>query len=163
MRSVALPYILNISRTPIVNTTVAIVALALVYVCAGRFGLSLASINPSASAVWPPSGIALAAILLWGYRIWPGITLGAFLVNFTAQGSAVSALGIATGNTCEALLGAALVTRLANGANAFDRTQNILRFTLLAGFLSTALAASIGTLTVISADLPDGVNSVGFG
>ncbi len=98
--------------------------------------------------MWPPSGIALAAILLWGYRIWPGITLGAFLVNFTAQGSAVSALGIATGNTCEALLGAALVTRLANGANAFDRTQNILRFTLLAGFLSTALAASIGTLTL---------------
>ncbi|HSF56955.1 MAG TPA: MASE1 domain-containing protein, partial [Candidatus Binatia bacterium] len=67
-----------------VKTGAFIVILALLYFCAGSFGLSLARVHPSASAVWPPSGIALAAILLWGYRLWPGIYLGAFAVNFAA-------------------------------------------------------------------------------
>ena len=77
----------------------AILALAIVYFCAGIFGLSPAFNNPNASAVWPPSGIALAAILVWGFKLWPGILLGAFFVNFTFQGSVWTALGIAAGNT----------------------------------------------------------------
>ncbi|MEX0805743.1 MAG: MASE1 domain-containing protein, partial [Candidatus Binatia bacterium] len=130
------------------RTVILIFALALAYFCAGTFGLSLASINPSASAVWPPSGIALAAILLWGYRLWPGIVLGAFLVNFSAQESVVTALGIAAGNTFEALLGAALVSRFAKGPKAFDRTKDILKFILLAGVLATAVGATIGVITL---------------
>ena len=77
----------------------AILALATIYFCAGIFGLSLAFNNPNASAVWPSSGIALAAILVWGFRLWPGILLGAFFVNFATQGSLWTALGIAAGNT----------------------------------------------------------------
>lgn len=130
------------------NTTLSIFALALAYFCAGRFGLSLAFINPSASAVWPPSGIALAAILLYGQRLWPGILLGAFVVNLPTQGSALTALGIAAGNTYEAIIGAALVVWLANGPRAFDHTKYIVRYILLAGLLSTALGATIGTLTL---------------
>jgi len=60
--------------------------LAGVYVVAGKFGLSLAFVNASATAVWPPTGIALAATLLLGYRVWPAILLGAFLVNATTAG-----------------------------------------------------------------------------
>jgi PAS domain S-box-containing protein len=125
-----------------------IVALAVIYFCAGIFGLSLAFANPNASAVWPSSGIALAAILVWGFRLWPGIVLGAFFVNFATQGSLWTALGIAAGNTSEALLAAMLLARFAQGANVFNRTRNILTFIFLAGIVSTAAGATIGAITL---------------
>src|SRR5262245_62163448 len=75
------------------------------YVAAGKFGLALAVINSSASAVWLPTGIALAGVLLGGSRLWPAIALGAFLVNVTTTGHVATSLGIAAGNTGEALLG----------------------------------------------------------
>src|ERR1700752_1133696 len=89
------------------------------YVVAGKLGLSLAFVHASASPVWPPTGIALASLLTLGYRVWPGIFAGAFVVNVTTMGSVVPSFGIATGNTLEALLGAYLVNRYANGARAF--------------------------------------------
>jgi two-component system, cell cycle sensor histidine kinase and response regulator CckA len=136
-----------------VKTGALILVLALLYFCAGIFGLSLARVHPSASAVWPPSGIALVAILLWGYRLWPGIFLGAFAVNFAAVGPIAAALGIASGNTLEAILGAALANRFANGPNAFDQTKSILKFILLAGILSTAVGATIGVTSLSLAGL----------
>src|SRR5882672_9956202 len=78
-----------------VRTLAAVLALAAIYFCSGKFGLSLAFLNPSASAVWPPTGLALAALLLYGYRLWPGVFLGAFLVNITTQGSWATTFGIA--------------------------------------------------------------------
>ena len=81
--------------------------LAAVYVVAGKLGLTLAFVHVSATAIWPPTGIAIAAFLLLGYRVWPGILLGAFLVNLTTAGDALSSLGIATGNTLEGLVAAA--------------------------------------------------------
>ena len=89
--------------------------LAALYFLAGKLGLQLAVVHPSATAIWPGTGIALAAILLFGYGVWPGIFLGAFAVNVTTAGSILSAVGIATGNTLEALVGAYLVIRFANG------------------------------------------------
>src|SRR5258706_391968 len=73
--------------------------LCLVYFLAGKGGLKLAFVHANASAVWAPTGIALAAFLLLGYRVWPGIALGAFLVNITTAGSVATSLGIAAGNT----------------------------------------------------------------
>src|SRR5437764_191360 len=87
-----------------------------VYFAAGRLGLSLAQENASVSAVWPPSGIALAALLLFGFRVLPAILAGAFLVNFTITGRLESSLLIAGGNTIEAGLGALLVIKFARGA-----------------------------------------------
>src|SRR5207245_1974356 len=81
-----------------------------VYVVAGKLGLAFAIVHASATPVWPPTGIALAAMLLLGRGIWPVIFVGAFLVNVTTAGSVLSSLGIAAGNTLEALVGAALVT-----------------------------------------------------
>src|ERR671910_2042688 len=126
----------------------AVLVLAIVYFGAGIFGLSLAFSNPNASAVWPPSGIALAAILVWGFRLWPGIFLGAFFVNFATQGSLWTSLGIAASNTSEALLAAMLLARFAQGANVFNRTRNILTFIFLAGVISTAAGATMGTTTL---------------
>src|SRR5207249_3628670 len=123
-------------------------ALAAIYFCAGKLGLLLAFFNASVSPVWPPAGIALAALLLWGYRLWPGIFLGAFLVNFTTTGTPVADLGIAAGNTLEALLGAWLVNRYVHGVKAFDRAYDIFKFVLLAGMVSTAVSATFGATTL---------------
>ena len=62
-------------------------ALALVYFLAGKFGLSMAYVHRSATAVWPPTGIALFALLVFGYRVWPAIFAGAFAVNLMTDGA----------------------------------------------------------------------------
>jgi PAS domain S-box-containing protein len=119
-----------------------------IYFLAGKLGLKLAFLNASATAVWPPTGIAFAVLLLFGYRLWPGIFLGAFLVNVTTAGSALTTLGIATGNTLEGLAGAWLVNRFANGRRAFERSHDIVRFWLLACMVGTAVSASFGVATL---------------
>src|SRR5438552_18774179 len=92
-----------------------LVLLAVIYLIAGKLGLKLALVNPSATAVWPPTGIALAALLLFGYKIFPAIFLGAFFVNITTTGSLITSLGIALGNMLEGLVGAMLIKKFANG------------------------------------------------
>jgi integral membrane sensor domain MASE1 len=127
-------------------------ALAAVYFGCGKFGLSLAFIHSNASAVWPPTGVALAALLVWGYRLWPGVFLGAFLVNVTTQPLLAISLGIAGGNTCEALIGAWLVCRFAGGLKAFERTSTFFRFVLLAGVVSTTLSPAVGVTSLCLGD-----------
>src|SRR4029077_1430702 len=100
---------------------------AVIYLIAGKIGLHLASLHASASPVWPPAGIALAAMLLLGYRAWPAIFVGAFLVNLTTAGHIPTSLAIATGNTLEALVGAWLVNRFAGSTNVFDRPQGVFK------------------------------------
>jgi len=119
-----------------IPTLPAIGALALIYLIAGKLALRLAFLHASASPVWPPAGIALAALLVLGFRVWPAIFVGAFLVNLTTLGNILTSLGIASGNTLEALCGAWLVNRFAGGARVFDRPQDVFKF---------ALAALIGT------------------
>jgi len=127
-------------------TTIAI--LAAVYFGAAKLGLKLAFVHASATAVWPPTGIAMAAFLVLSYRVWPGIFLGAFLANITTAGSVATSIGIATGNTLEGLLGAYLVNRFAHGRNTFDRPRDIFRFTVLAGIESTAVSATFGVTSL---------------
>jgi integral membrane sensor domain MASE1 len=127
-------------------TTIAI--LVIVYFFAGKLGLRLAFANPSATAVWPPTGIALAAFLLIGYWVWPGILLGAFLTNLVTAGSVVTSISIAVGNTLEGLLGAYLVNRFAGGRALFDRTQNIFKFAFLAAMISTMVSATCGVTSL---------------
>src|SRR3989442_2124152 len=116
---------------------------AAVYFVAGKIGLSLALIHPSASAIWAPSGIALAALLLMGVRLWPAIFVGAFLVNETTAGSLVTSLSIASGNTLEAVVGSYLVTRFAHGRRCFDQVGGIFKFPALARLCSTTGSATI--------------------
>src|SRR6266516_1412437 len=117
--------------------------LAVIYFIAGKLGLMLASLHASASPVWPPAGIALAALLLLGYRAWPAIFIGAFLVNVTTAGNVATSFAIGTGNTLEALVGAWLVNRFAGGTNVFDRPQGVFKFALAAG-IPTLLSPAFG-------------------
>lgn len=134
------------------------VLLAAVYFAGGKLGLMLAFFHPSATPVWPPTGIALAALLLLGYRVWPAIFVGAFFVNFTTAGTLATSFGIAIGNTAEALVGAYLVNRFAGGLRAFDRPETILRFAALAGLLSTAVSATVGVTTLSLGGFADWAN-----
>ena len=118
------------------------------YVVAGKVGLLLAFVHASASPVWPPTGIALAALLTLGYRVWPAIFAGAFVVNISTAGSVATSLGIAVGNTLEGLLAAFLVDRYANGARAFDRSQDVFKFAGFAALLSTTVSATIGVASL---------------
>ncbi len=130
-----------------IPTLPAIGVLTLIYVVAGKFALKLAFLHVSASPVWPPAGIALAALLLLGYRASPAIFVGAFLVNVTTAGNIATSLGIASGNTLEALCGAWLVNRFAGGARAFDRPQAVFKFAI-AAVLSAVVSPSLGVTTL---------------
>jgi diguanylate cyclase (GGDEF)-like protein len=118
------------------------------YVLAAKLSLRLASVHPSVTPVWPPTGIAIATLVALGLRFWPAIFAGAFLVNVTTAGSVFTSFGIATGNTLEALLASLLVLRFANGKYAFERTWNILRFALYSGIMSSAVAATFGVTSL---------------
>jgi diguanylate cyclase (GGDEF)-like protein len=123
-------------------------AICAAYIIAGKLSLRLASVHPSATPVWPPTGIAIVTLLTLGLRFWPSIFCGAFLVNLTTLGTIFTSLGIAAGNTLEAVVACVLVNRFANGARTFDRTWDILRFALYAGLLSTAVAATFGVFSL---------------
>ena len=125
-----------------------IACLGAVYFVAAKLGLRLALEHPSASSVWPGTGIAFAAVLLFGYGAWPGIFIGAFLANFTTAGSVATSLGIAAGNALEALVGVRLLNKLAHGRAVFDRARDVLKFALLAATLSTVLSATIGVTSL---------------
>lgn len=124
-------------------TLPAIGGLTLIYFIAGKLSLQLAFLNPSASPVWPPAGIALVALLVLGYRVWPAIFVGAFFVNLLRAGTILTSLGVASGNTLEAICGAWLVNRFAGGSNVFDRPQDVFKFAL-AALISTTVSPTVG-------------------
>ncbi|HVE40100.1 MAG TPA: MASE1 domain-containing protein [Planctomycetota bacterium] len=123
-------------------------ALAALYYMVGSLGLQLASLHPSATLVWPPSGIALGGLLLAGNRLWPGVFLGAIAVNFSTTGDIPSSIGIAIGNTLEGLLGSYLVRRFAGGTRFMSRSRDIFRFVILGAFLASTVSAIVGVLSL---------------
>jgi CheY-like chemotaxis protein/integral membrane sensor domain MASE1 len=137
------PPLLATARIPV------LAGIALAYFGAGKLGLYFASINASASPIWPPTGIALAALLLFGSRAWVAILPAAFAVNVTTSGVIAQSAFIAVGNTLEALAGAWLVSRLARGAACFERARDVFRFAGLAG-ASATLSATVGMASLIN-------------
>ncbi len=137
------------SNREIFISLIQIVLVSLSYFVAGKIGLIFASFHPSATAIWPPTGIAIAAVLLVGYKkAVPAIFAAAFLVNLTTTGDIPSSVGIAIGNTLEGLVAAYLVNRFAAGKKSFQKTSDVLKFTLFAAVLSPFISASIGTLSL---------------
>jgi integral membrane sensor domain MASE1 len=117
--------------------------LALCYFVAAKASLLFAIPPGYATAVWPPSGIALAALLLWGTRAWPGVWLGAALTNFSVDLSIPAALGIATGNTLECVCAAWLAVRLTDRNAEFTQPEKVFLFAAVAA-LASVVAATVG-------------------
>src|SRR5713226_3065588 len=138
----------RIARSPVFKQILIGLAVCAAYILAGKLSLRLASVHPSATPVWPPTGIAIAALLTLGSGFWPAVFAGVLVVNLTTAGSVLTSLGIAAGNTLEAVVACYLVTRFANGRRVFETTWDILRFALYAGILSTAVAATIGVTSL---------------
>jgi|GEM_PF-4626330 len=118
------------------------------YYYGGRLGLSLAVTHPSATVVWPPTGLALWAVLVLGQRVWPAIFLGAFLVNIETAGAVITSLGIATGNTLEAITGAYLTRRVIQTPVAFERANEVVKFTVFTAMTSTLVSPTIGVTSL---------------
>ena len=139
------------------STLPAISILTLFYFIVGKLSLKLAFVHVSASPVWPPAGIALAALIVLGYRAWPAIFVGAFLVNVTTAGNIATSLCIASGNTLEAVCGAWLVNRFAGGTQVFDRPQDVFRFALAAA-VSAIIGPTFGVTSLAMSGFADWAN-----
>lgn len=118
------------------------------YFLAGLIALNLAIANRAVSPIWPSAGIALGAIIMFGYRLWPAVAVGAFLLYFTVLRSLPAAVAIAGANTAEALLAAYLVNRYAGGRSAFQNPQNALRFAAVSMLASMTVSGSCGASTL---------------
>ena len=94
---------------------VKVTILFLLYVTTATFGLSIDAVSGFATLVWPPTGISLAFLLLFGYKLWPGVWFGAFAANLLKDAPGPVAFGIATGNTLEAVLGVYILMHLVPG------------------------------------------------
>ncbi|MBV8068071.1 MAG: MASE1 domain-containing protein [Candidatus Eremiobacteraeota bacterium] len=129
-----------------VGAVIAVLLVAVAYVAAARFGFTFAFATKQVTAVWPPTGIALAALLLWGYRVWPGIWLGAFVSNATSSEPIWTAALIAIGNTLAPLFGAYLLRHL-----GFDTALNRVRDVILLVFLGSALAMTVSATNGVTA------------
>jgi len=128
-----------------------LVAIGVIYFALAKSGLALASIHPSATPIWPPTGVALAAVLLWGYRTWPAIFTAAAIANATTAGSVATAIAIATGNSLEAVVGAYLINRWSSGCNTFSRPNSVAKFALICFVIATPISASIGLTSLATA------------
>jgi signal transduction histidine kinase len=125
-----------------------VVVVAVFYIVAARAGLQLDAVSGFATLVWPPTGIALAALLLGGYRLWPGIFVGALIANVWTGAPIVVAIGIATGNTLEALLGSYALKQLPGFRLSLDRVMDAVALIVLAAGLSTLVSASVGVTSL---------------
>jgi signal transduction histidine kinase len=129
--------------------------LATAYLVLARLGLRVATVGRSVTLVWPPTGLALAALLLDSRRLWPAIAAGAFFVNATTPGvSVLTAAAIAAGNTLEAVVGATLIRRQPFRAQ-LDETRGVLRFALFGAVVATTVSATIGALALWGQGLID--------
>ena len=143
----------------LLHSCVAVLVLAAAYGVVGKLSLLLAIPPGYSTAIWPPSGIALAGVLVYGTRVWPGIWLGSFMVNgwaaFDAANGAAILISvliptvIGLGAALQALVGAFLVRRGVGFPTALDHGREILIFLLLGGPVSCLISASVGVTTLI--------------
>lgn len=121
------------------------------YFLAGRVGLVVPFTSGNVSPVWPPAGIALAALLLLGARVWPAIAAGAFLVNYLSPISPGAAMVLAAGNTAGPLVGAWLVRQRPGFSPSLSRLDDVLGLILIAAPACAAISATVGVTVLFVA------------
>jgi PAS domain S-box-containing protein len=122
-------------------------ALAAIYVAAAKLGIELSVARGVITPVWAPTGIAIAALFLFGRRLWPAVAVGAFVANVTSDASVGVSAAIAVGNTLEAVVGSELLRR-AGVRPALDRVRDVLALIVLAAVLAPMIAATNGVTTL---------------
>lgn len=132
------------------SALIGVVLLAVTYYVAARLSLRLSVVERNITPLWPPTGIALVAFLVWGRRLWPGVALGAFAVNLPIT-TTLAAAATATGNTLAPLLAATLLQAV-GFRRELDRLRDALAIVVLGALLSTTVSATIGASTLVASD-----------
>ncbi|MES2206279.1 MAG: CHASE domain-containing protein [Pseudomonadota bacterium] len=146
------------------STLAKIGLLITLYIFTGKIGLLFAVPPGYATIIWPPSGIALSMLILFGWQLWPGVLIGSFLLNCHISDAyslkegfvaikAITSLGIAVGSTLQALLGRALINRFIGLPLNLNYFKEIFWLFILSGPFTCIIAASIGILTLFVAGL----------
>jgi PAS domain S-box-containing protein len=131
----------------VVTYTGQVLALAAVYVVAGKLGLMMAPVSGFASLVWPPAGVSLAALVVGGYRLFPGIVIGAFATNLWAGAPPLVASGIAVGNTLAAIAGTFGLRSIPGFRGSLDRFKDVVYLAVIAG-VSSVISATVGVASL---------------
>ena len=126
-------------------------AVAVAYVAAAELGFHVAFVAEQITTVWPPTGIALAALLLGGLRFWPAVWAGAFLANAGSEAPLWTAFVLATGNTLEGVLAAWVLRRLPSFDDGLRRVPDVLALIIAGACLCTMVSATIGVATLCAA------------
>jgi signal transduction histidine kinase len=125
-----------------------VAALAALYVIAARAGLRLDAVSGFATLVWPPSGMALAALLTGGIPLWPGVFAGATVANILTGAPLLIACGIGTGNTLEAVVAAYALSSIPDFHRSLDRVRDVMALIVFAALASTTVSATIGVTSL---------------
>jgi len=118
------------------------------YYAAARLGLQLALIEHNVTPLWPPTGIAVVALLVWGRAVWPGVALAAFAVNLPISTNALAAAATAAGNTLAPLVASILLVKV-GFRREIDRLRDAVAIVFLGALLSMLISASVGTGTLV--------------
>ncbi|HJU94110.1 MAG TPA: MASE1 domain-containing protein [Pyrinomonadaceae bacterium] len=121
---------------------------AIIYFAGAELGLSLASLHSNVTPVWPPTGIAIASLLVLGRQVWPGIFIGALTANLLTDIPVLSSIGIAIGNTLEALVAYWLLQRSRRWKGSFETVSSVMMFVVYAAVLAPLVSATIGSLSL---------------
>lgn len=130
-----------------------VAAVAIAYVVGAQLGFVFAFATKQVTTIWPPAGIALAALVLGGPKLWPGVFVGAFLSNALLAEPLPTALGIAFGNTIGPLLGAYVLRAHAAFDPRLMRVQDVVALAALGSALAMAVSASNGVVQLALAGL----------
>lgn len=122
--------------------------LAVVYFAAAELGLSLASLHSNVTPVWPSAGIAIASLLIFGPRLWPGVFVGALAANLLTDIPVGSAIGIAVGNTLLAVIAYWLLLRVVRWRGSLDSVGEVMSFVVGAAVVAPLVSATIGSLSL---------------
>lgn len=127
---------------------IAVVALAGSYYAVGKAGLAAGALSGNVTPIWPPTGLAIAALVAGGRRLWPGVALGALLINALSQVPFAAACGMAAGNTLEAVVGAWLFAGIAGGDRSLGRVRDVGVLVGLSAGVATLFSASSGVISL---------------
>ncbi|RHW28767.1 serine/threonine protein phosphatase [Nocardioides immobilis] len=136
------------SRRDLVRYLVALVLVAVAYYVGARVGLTLSLVERNVTPLWPPTGIAVAAFLVLGRSLWPGVAVAAFAVNLPISEGALAAAVTAAGNTLAPLAAVVLLSRV-GFRRQLDRREDALAIVFLGALASTLISATIGAGTLV--------------
>jgi signal transduction histidine kinase len=151
-------------RSPLLRYVSGVLLLAAAYYGAARVGQTL-RYTASVSAIWPPAGLGIAALYLWGIRWWPGVLLGEIVINgellLDGGFSIGSLLGQQTGNMAEIIVGALLLRRLIGPNAALDRVEQVGGMLVAVG-VATAISATAGTISMVAGGVVEASGAAEF-